>query len=150
VSWFKEYGFGEGEYGRAETLATARAVSVDGVVRSGILHAKGSKVRLLRRDELDPSWDPSSDHRPTVWEAAHHLVQRLDEGGESSAAELMRRIGGYGEAARELAHVLYSVSDRKGWAPQALDYNALGAAWRDIAQLAAEQGGASEQQTLGV
>jgi putative DNA methylase len=150
VSWFKEYGFGEGEYGRAETLATARAVSVDGVVRAGILHSRGSKVRLLKQDELDPSWDPSSDSRPTVWEAAHHLVHRLDVGGESSAAELLRRLGGYGETARELAHVLYSVCDRKGWAQEALDYNALGTAWRDIAQLASEQAGASEQQSLGV
>jgi putative DNA methylase len=150
VSWFKEYGFGEGEYGRAETLATARAVAVDGVVRSGILHARGSKVRLLKRDELDPSWDPSSDSRPTVWEAAHHLVHRLDVGGESSAAELLRRLGGYGETARELVHVLYSVCDRKGWAQEALHYNTLGTAWREIAQLAAGQAGAPEQQTLGV
>jgi putative DNA methylase len=150
VSWFKEYGFGEGEYGRAETLATARAVSVDGVVRAGIIHSRGSKVRLLKRDELDPSWNPSSDTRPTVWEAAHHLVHRLAEGGETSAAQLLRRLGGYGEPARELAHVLYSVCDRKGWAKDALDYNALGTAWRDIAQLAAEQAGASEQQSLGV
>jgi putative DNA methylase len=150
VSWFKEYGFGEGEYGRAETLATARAVSVDGVVRTGILHSRGSRVRLLKRGELDPLWDPASDQRPTVWEATHHLVRRLDEGGESSAAELLRRLGGYGETARELAHVLYSVCDRKGWAQEALDYNALGTAWHDIAQLAAEQGGASEQQALGV
>jgi putative DNA methylase len=149
VSWFKEYGFGEGEYGRAETLATARAVSVDGVVRAGILHSRANKVRLLRRGELDPSWDPASDSRPTVWEAAHHLVERLDAYGESSAAELLRRLGGYGETARELAHVLYSVCDRKGWAQEALDYNALGTAWRDIAQLAAEQGG-SDQQSLGV
>lgn len=150
VTWFKEYGFGEGEYGRAETLATARAVAVDGVVRAGILHSRGSRVRLLKRSELDPSWDPSTDSRPTVWEAAHHLVQRLDQGGESSAAELLQRLGGYGETARELAHVLYSVCDRKGWAQEALDYNALGTAWRDIAQLAAEQAGAPEQQTLGV
>jgi putative DNA methylase len=150
VSWFKQYGFGEGDYGQAETLATARAVAVDGVVRAGILHSRGSKVRLLRRSELDPSWDPSTDRRPTVWEAAHHLVQRLDKGGESSAAELLRRLGGYGETARELAHVLYSVCDRKGWAQEALDYNALGTAWRDIAQLAAEQAAKSEQQTLGV
>jgi putative DNA methylase len=149
VSWFREYGFGEGEYGRAETLATARAVSVDGVVRAGILHSRASKVRLLKRDELDPSWNPSLDTRPTVWEAAHHLVQRLDQGGESSAAELLQRLGGYGETARELAHVLYSVCDRKGWAQEALDYNALGTAWRDIAQLASQQAGA-EQQTLGV
>ena len=32
---------------------------------------------------------------------------------------------------------------------RALDYNALGTAWRDIAQLAAAPAGASEQQTLG-
>jgi putative DNA methylase len=150
VSWFKEYGFGEGEYGRAETLATARAVSVEGVVRAGILHSRASKVRLLKRSELDPSWDPSSDNRLTVWEATHHLVQRLDEGGESSAAALLRRLGGYGEAARELAHVLYSVCGRKGWAREALDYNALGTAWRDLAQLAAEPDGGSGQQSLGV
>src|SRR5262249_2660857 len=106
-----------------------------------------SRVRLLRRGELDPSWDPAFDQRPTVWEATHHLVQRLDQGGEISAAELLRRLGGFGATARELAHVLYSVCDRKGWAQEALDYNALGTAWRDIAQLAS---GGGEQQTLAV
>jgi putative DNA methylase len=125
-------------------------VSVDGVVRAGILHSRGSKVRLLKRGEMDRDWDPSTDRRTTVWEATHHLVQRLDEGGDGFAAELLRRLGGFGEAARELAHVLYSVCDRNGWAQEALDYNALGTAWRDIAQLAAEQAGAAEQQSLGV
>jgi putative DNA methylase len=149
VSWFKEYRFDEAEYGRAETLATARAVSVDGVVRAGILHARASKVRLLTRDELDPTWDPASDARLTVWEATHHLTRRLSEGGESSAAELLRRLGGYGETARELAHVLYSVCERKGWSQEALDYNALGAAWPEIARLAATDD-RSGQQELGV
>ena len=35
VAWFTQYGFNEGEYGRAETLATAKNVSVVGHRTSG-------------------------------------------------------------------------------------------------------------------
>ncbi len=81
-------------------LARAKDTSTGGLEEAGILRARAGKVRLLRRDELDEGWDPAADRRPTVWEATHHLARRLETGGESAAAELLRRLGGLGEVAR--------------------------------------------------
>jgi len=61
-----------------------------------------------------------TDRRPTVWEASQHLARRLEIGGEGAAADLLRRLGGLGETARELAYRLYSTSERKGWAQERL------------------------------
>jgi putative DNA methylase len=77
---------------------------------------------------------------------AQHLIRRLDEQGEAGAAELLRRVGGLGEAARELAYRLYAICERKGWAQEALGYNALVASWPEIARAASEA--APAQATL--
>ena len=47
VTWFSQNKFDEGSFGDAETLATARVVTVDGVQEAGILKSGGGKVRLL-------------------------------------------------------------------------------------------------------
>ena len=148
VSWFEHRGFDEGPYGEAETLATAKATAVSAVERAGILVARAGKVRLLRREELQASWDPATDRQPTVWEATQHLVRRLEEDGENAAADLLRRVGGLGEVARELAYRLYTICERKDWAQEALGYNALGASWSEIQRLAAD--GGPQQGTLEI
>jgi putative DNA methylase len=73
----------------------------------------------------------------------------LDTGGEDKAAELLRRVGRLGEAARELAYRLFTLCERKRWAKEALAYNTLVVAWPEIARLAAEAPPAAPaQQTL--
>ena len=47
LAWFDQSGFGEGEYGVAETLSTAKNTSVAGMVEAGILTSGAGKVRLL-------------------------------------------------------------------------------------------------------
>jgi putative DNA methylase len=138
ITWFEQRGTDEGPYGEADVLARAKDTSVDGMERAGILVSHAGKVRLVRRDELDRAWDPATDSRLTVWETAQHLVGRLVENGEGAAADLLRRLGSdYGESAHELAFRLYTICERKGWAQEALGYNALGASWPEIARLAA-------------
>ena len=107
-------------------------------MQAGILESRGGKVRLLRRGELDPEWDPSQDHRLTAWEATQHLVRALDE-GEQAAAALLARLGAAGDAAHDLAYRLYTICDRKGWAQEALGYNMLVVAWPRLKDLAARQ-----------
>ncbi len=138
VSWFSEFGTEWGAFGRAEDLARAKNVSVDGLVQAGIVASTPGRVRLLKREELDPAWDPRSDKRLTVWEVAQQLVRALEE-GESRAADLARVVGGLGEIARDLAYRLYTICERKGWAQEALAYNALVVAWPEIARLASGQ-----------
>jgi len=130
--WFEERMYEFGEYGRAEVLANAKGVSVRGVEEAGILSSHGGKVRLLERKELNPQWDPATDKRITVWEVTQHLIHRLDQKGQDAAAELVARVGGLAETARELAYRLYTLCERKGWTEEAGYYNALVVAWPAI------------------
>lgn len=135
LAWFEHSGFGDGEYGIAETLSKAKNTSVSGLEQAGILKSKAGKVRLLRPDELSGDWDPLDDSRLTVWEAVHHLIRRLEKGGEGAAAELAAVLGGMAETARELAYRLYTICERKKRAQEALSYNALVQSWPEISRL---------------
>jgi putative DNA methylase len=138
IAWFEQHGFGEGEFGVAETLSKAKNTSVEGMVEAGILESRRGKVRLLKPDELPADWDPQRDARPTVWEAVHHLVRALETGGERAAADLVRKLGSHAEMARELAYRLYTLCERKNRAAEALSYNALVQSWPEIVRLARE------------
>lgn len=132
VAWYEQYGMDDGPFGSAETLSRAKDASVDGLVASGIVKAGQGKVRLLRRDELPSAWDPTTDKRLTVWEAAQYLIRTLENDGEDAAAALLARCGPQGDVARELAYRLYVVSERKGWTQEAFSYNGLVIAWPDL------------------
>jgi putative DNA methylase len=136
LAWFEEQGLEAGPFGKAETLSKAKNTAVNALVHAGILEASGNRVRLLARDELSATWDPATDDRLTVWEVTQHLIETLLSRGEGEAAGLLRRVGGLGETARELAYRLYMLCDRKKWASEALAYNALVVAWPEIARLA--------------
>jgi putative DNA methylase len=137
IAWYAENGVDVGPYGRADDLSRAKNVSVDGLVRAGIVKSGGGKVRLLERDELAPAWDPTTDNRLTVWEITQHLIRRLLDGGEASAAELLAKVGDLGDAARDLAYRLFLIAESKKWAKEAAPYNALAASWLEISRLAA-------------
>ena len=139
LAWFEQHGFGEGDFGDAETLSKAKNTSLEGLSRAGILESKRGKVRLLRPDELPADWDPATDARLTVWEMVHHLVRVLEAGGEQAAAALLAELGGQADAARELCYRLYTICERKGRAGEALNYNALVQSWPEIARLAHER-----------
>jgi len=148
VAWFTEYGFEAGDYGRAETLATAKNVSVAGIERAGLVESGRGKVRLIHWREYDAgtlplklpfvlggsvNWDPQMDERPTIWEAVHHLIERLNSHGEIGSALLMAKMGHEMVAeARSLAYRLYGICERKGWSDHARDYNALVISWAEI------------------
>ena len=135
LAWFEEQGFAEGKFGVAETLAKAKVTAIEGLVEAGIVESRAGKVRLLRPVELPSEWDPSSDARLTTWEMVHHLV-RLVDCGEQAAADLVRQLGSVADVARDLAYRLYSISERKKWAAEALQYNALVGSWAEIRRLA--------------
>ena len=140
VAWSDQYGFAEGDYGVAETLSKAKNTSVGGMVEAGILTSSRGKVRLLRPDELPADWDPTTDKRLSAWEAVHQLVRALEAGGDQAAAALVTKLGSQAEAARELCYRLYTVSERKKRAADALSYNGLVQSWPEITRLAREGG----------
>ena len=139
IVWFSQHGFSSGEYGLAATLAQAKAISVEGVAEAGILTTSSGNVRLLKKEQLEKQWAPENDERLTVWEITHHLCRALDEGGNESAADLVRRVGPLANSARDLAYRLFSICDKNKWTTEAQPYNELVTAWPDIQHLAAQE-----------
>jgi len=150
LTWFQQHGMEEGPYGDAETLSTAKDTSVEGMAEAGFLHAKAGNVRLLRRDELNPHWDPATDTRLAVWEITQQLIHALETQGEAAAAGLVRKVGHFAEIARDLAYRLYTVCERKGWAQEAIAYNGLVIAWPEITKLAAVTVAPGQQEFDGM
>ena len=136
LAWFEQFGMEEGPFGDAETLSKAKNTAVNGLVEAGVVKARGGKVQLVKREELDAAWDPAADKRLTVWEIAQHLIRTLEREGESAAAALVHKLGGMAETARDLAYRLYSLCERKKWAEEALAYNGLVIAWPELTKLA--------------
>ena len=148
LTWFEQSGFAEGEYGVAEQLSKSKNTSVAGMVEANILESKRGKVRLLKPSELPADWDPTTDPRLTAWETVHHLIHALEGGGESAAASLVAKLGAKAEVARELCYRLYTLSERKKRAAEALSYNGLVQSWPEITRLALE-GSAPMASTTG-
>ena len=155
VAWFEQYGAAERPYGEAEVLFTAKNTSFRGLEEAGVIAGGGGKVRLKRREELEPGWNPARDDRLVDWECAQHLVRAMTAetgGGVAEAARLAHAMGpGRAENARALAYRLYTVSERKGWTEEALACNILVASWPQIQVAAAElASGGPPQAELGV
>ena len=138
VAWFEQFGFAKGDYGVAEVLSKAKNISIAGLAEAGILVSIRGDVRLLKPEELSPTWDPITDPRLTAWEIVHHLIRVLALGGEAAAANLAAKLGPRAEAARELAYRLYTICERKKRAAEALAYNGLVQSWPEILRLAQE------------
>ena len=139
VTWFEQFGMEKGDSGDADTLATARNISVAGVVNAGILESRGGNVRLLLREEMTDDWDPVTDKRLTIWECTQYLIRSLESEGEAAAADLLARLGSRGEVVRDLAYRLYGICERKGWADEGRAYNGLVVAWPEVSLLAAQE-----------
>lgn len=139
VTWYEQFGYSNGDYGAAESLARARAISVESVKHAGIIQSSAGKVRLLDRLELDETWDPNGDTHLTIWECCQYLVREFEDGGETAAAMLVKKMGfDRAEAVKDLAYYLYDVCSNKRQDPKdAKSYNALIAGWSDITRLAA-------------
>lgn len=145
LAWFEQYGHDQGPYGVAETLSKAKNISVEGLTHAGFLEARGGKVRLLRRDELEENWDPQKDKRITSWEVSLYLIRALDKEGEKGAGALLGKLDSIGETARDLAYRLYTICERKGWTQEAMDYNMLVVAWPRIKE---QSGKGPRQESL--
>jgi putative DNA methylase len=144
ITWFEQAGMAAGSYGTAETLATARGVSVGGVREAGIVESGGGKVRLKGRGEMNGAADG------TVWGATQHLIHRLMDGSEEEAAAALARLGHRVEIAKDLAYRLYGICERKKWAEEGLAYNALVASWPRLVERAKNFAPGPAQGSLGI
>ena len=141
ITFFESYGYEQRPYGDAEGIARARNVSVQGVVRAGIIKASAGIVQILKREELPSQWDPLVDDRICAWEATQHLIKKLAEGEESAASLLSRlkTLRGFEELSSNcigLAHRLYTHCEKTRQADEARAYSGLISAWPDLVKLA--------------
>jgi len=136
LAWFEQQGMDAGPYGMAETLCTAKNTAVASMVNADIIQAQGGKVRLLKRSELPEDWIPLADSSLSVWKSTNYLVRAHQEHGDNAVADILKRIGSWGDATRNLAYRLYTICEHKGWAEEALPYNALVVSWPEIQRLA--------------
>lgn len=135
VKWFEEFGFQEGPYGRAETLATATNTSMRGLERAGVVRSRGGKVALFRPEQLPSDYDPETDVRPTVWEATLHLSRLIEEQSVEAGGAFLAKVARTRvdvDAVRELAYRLYNICERKDWAQTGLRFNNLVTSWPDL------------------
>lgn len=139
ITWFEQNGYGAGEYGIANNIAQARGISVESVKHAGIVESAAGRVRIKTREELDGDWDPASDQHLTVWECCQHLIQKLEVGGETESARLLKRIGtAKADAVKDLAYCLYDIcSNKRKDAKEATAYNTLIAVWPELTRQAA-------------
>ena len=114
IAWYEQYGTGEQAFGVAEVLFNAKNTSFDGLRDAGVIVGGKGRVRLARREELAPGWNPALDQRITDWKGAQHLTHSLTAergGGVAEAARLVLAMGAdRAEKARALAYRLYSLA----------------------------------------
>lgn len=132
LHWFEQYGWKDGKFGDADTLARAKGTSVEGVRQSGVLMAAGGVVRLLKWSEYPSDWNPASDSRLPVWEALHQLIRVFHTAGETGAASVLGVIQNKADATRQLAYRLYTACERLGFAEDARAYNEIITSWSAI------------------
>ena len=139
LTWFDTYGFTEGPYGEAETLASARNASIDALKRSGVLTSGGGRVGRIAPADLPDDYDPRTDDRISHWEVVLHLARALDRRGIDEAGRILSAAAERGlgtDILQSLAYRLYSLAEKHGWTEAGLLFNALGGSWPEIAAAA--------------
>ena len=153
ITFFESYGYLEKSFDAAERLAKARNISVEGVVKAGIISAIGGKVKLLNRNELEDNWDPTRDNRICIWECTQYLIKSLELEGEIAASELLseiKKIVGFGDIAQKcsaLAYRLFNHCEKNGLYDEARSYNGLILSWNELNKLDARKANISTIQT---
>lgn len=148
MDWLKTYGYGEGQYGEAETLARAKNVAIGNLNLNRLLTAEGGRVKLLPIDEFGASRSLTLGNM-TAWEGcfrmAYHM-NREDGRGIKGAGMVARAMDGNVESIERLARILYGHYDRKGDSQNAVIFNNLVTSWQDIIREMQNEG----QGTLGI
>jgi len=134
VKWFSQFGWNHGAAGDADVLTRAVNTTVAKLERGGVFRASAGKARLLEPSDMSEGWNPSEDKAISIWEVALRLGHALLTEGTDQASAWMRESASRVDldAVKELAYLMYSVCERKGWAEAAMLFNALGTSWSDV------------------
>ena len=149
LAWFEEFGWKQGDFGQATTLARAKDSSVDGIANAGVITSGGGNVQLKSWQDYETNWDPGSDSRIPCWELLHHLI-RLMQISEIAAADILghEKVIPLISSTKQLAYRLYTLCERKGWAEEARPYNEIITSWDAIQIAAAKSTQRQSQQQM--
>lgn len=142
LTWFKQHGYQEANFGTAQLLATATGVDVANLHEKVLTSARG-KVKLFRRDDY---YKRELSEEISAWEGCHRMVFHLTDtavgGGIQACAAVVQAMGAQDDSAERLARVLYSYYEALDDSQGALAYNTLVQQWTEIwdASRAARQG----------
>ncbi|WP_216640836.1 DUF1156 domain-containing protein [Thermus scotoductus] len=140
LSWYQQYGYQEGPYGDAETLAKAKNIPVAALEEAGILRAKAGRVKLLRPEDYPRDWAPEEGSELSVWRVAHQLIRALKEEGEGAATRILAGVAPHlADSSRALAYRLFQIAERQGHAEDAQDFNLLAESYSRLAEDAARR-----------
>jgi len=132
MDWFAEYGWKPGPFGQADVLARARDLSIDRLQRSHVLNASEGKVWLMPYTEYPEEWIPDDEGNSSTWESLHRVIKSFRDAGGVGAAKLLSLMPERESGMRQLAYLLYTLCERKGWAEEARAYNEVIAGWQDM------------------
>jgi putative DNA methylase len=138
IAWYRQYGYSTGQFGEADSLARARNISIDMMARDGILTSAAGKVTLLAPDGLPADYEVLSDPHTSSWEALHYLIRILEVEGVSAAGSFLgdavTRPDGAVDAdlIKELAFLLFAISEKNSWTKDAISFNTLATSWPEI------------------
>ena len=139
IAWYRQHGYGTGQFGDADNIARARNTSVEALDRAGILLGRAGKAILVRPQDYSLDVDDNVIGLIGSWEALHHLVHSLEAEGIPAAAEFLSQAQGQPNSAidadliKELAFLLFSIAEKNGWTRDAVSFNAIATAWAEIA-----------------
>ncbi|MBQ7502585.1 DUF1156 domain-containing protein [bacterium] len=146
VDLYTQMAFNEMRFGDANTLATAKNITVANVAALGVISSQKGYVRLLERSELSASIKLQEE---CIWKLCQQLTYRFEkEGIEGCAKAIADMHGSNAERAKDLAYRLYTIAERKKWTQEAYAYNVMVISWQDIRNRAAALASSSEQATL--
>jgi len=150
LKWFSQYGWNEAPSGEADVLTRAVNTSVSALERGGIFRAAAGKARLIEPSEMSAGWNPADDKAISVWEVAVRLGHALLTSGTDQASMWMRESAPRVDldAVKELAYLMFSICERKGWTDSAMLFNALGTSWSDMAGASRATAATSRQGAL--
>mgnify|MGYP000943235317 FL=1 len=136
LSWYEQFGFGEGPFGDAETLRNARGASLQALDHAGVLTLGSGKVRLVRPDErLDVR---KAQPAPSCWSDLMAEVAALESrDGVSGAAQVASTFDDVRAAhVKSLAYILFQMAERTDRGEDAQLFNNLVTSWADVAERA--------------
>lgn len=134
VKWYQAYGWSQQDSGIADQLSRSCGTSPDALVRSSVFEAAGGNARLLRPGELSGEWDPLTDVRTSLWEAAVRLAGVLDAKGVDAVTPMMAHVGQCMplDQVRGLVFRMYHEAEKRKDTEEAIRFNNLASMWDDL------------------